>query len=99
MTLLFEALRGIFLFMTIFMIIFLSVGKNLFAPEMMWDIYSVMMPAYMVMIGLIIWYILNLIGRDGDETEEEDYRIGTTAYIQWLVIGIFLALMYIFIWV
>ncbi len=99
MSLLFEALRGIFLFMTVFMILFLTAGEQVLDAVAMSQIYGVMMPAYMILIGLLIGYMLNLLARTGDETPDEDYRIGTTAYIQWLVIGIVLALLYIFLWV
>jgi len=56
-----------------------------------------MMPAYLVLTWIIIGYIINLLATEGYETEEQLANNSSSAYMQGLIIGIFLALLYIFV--
>ena len=55
------------------------------------------MPAYLLLTGIIIWYIINLLATEWTETEEQLSNNSSSAYMQGLIIGIFLALLYIFV--
>jgi hypothetical protein len=56
-----------------------------------------MMPAYLIFTWIIIGYILNLLSKEWNESEEQQEKNSSLAYIQGIVIGIFLALLYIFV--
>jgi len=78
------------------LIMFLVTGYKAIDTSSLESVHNVIMPAYLILVWLLIWYILNLVGRDGNETIAQSDKISTTAFIQGLIIGIFLALMYVF---
>lgn len=96
MTTLFEAIRWLFFVVTVLLIIFLVTGYKAINASALESVHTIIMPAYLILVWLLIWYILNLVGRDGNETQAQSDKISTTAFIQGLIIGIFLALMYVF---
>lgn len=96
MSTLFEAIRWLFFVVTVLLIVFLVTGYKAIDASSLESVHNIIMPAYLILVWLLIWYILNLVGRDGDETQAQSDKISTTAFIQGLIIGIFLSLMYVF---
>ena len=100
MPLLFEIIRRIFFCATILMIIFIIVfviaEPDRLTNYQMETAQQILMPAYLVIIWIVLWYILNLIGERPSDAPDIRYNNATTAFVQWIAIGIFLALLYMF---
>ncbi len=101
MWLLFETLRWLFIVLTFFLIILLVSGERILDTDIVKALHEITMPAYLILAGLLVWYILSLLTVNKAPITEQQKKLqqrsDTTAYIQWLIIGIFLALLYIFI--
>lgn len=60
------------------------------------------MPAYLIFTGIVIGYVLHLIGNSNNYTGHREYTLLgqkniSTSFIQGIIIGIALALLYIFV--
>jgi len=98
MTLLFDLFRWLYLFLTLVLIILITRWASVLPSESITTLQQYIMPVYLVVSGILIWYVLSLmhhIPEDADDYYRQN--ISTTSYIQWIVIGIFLALMYVYI--
>ena len=97
MTMLFETLRWLFLTLTILLIMFLVIWWDVFDGPTFTSINATLMPAYLLLTGVVIWYSIDLINAEQTDTPEQREKKSSTAYMQWILIWIFLAMLHIFI--
>lgn len=90
----FEIITGFFLFFTVLVWLFFLRWNILFA----WNIYNTIktfiIPGYLVMAWLMVWYLVANIWLRGGANETKVY---TKSFIVGIVIGVVLALSYMFI--
>lgn len=79
-------------------IIVMMSGQEFFSEDQMIVLQRVFMPAYLLIAWIVIWYIIDLLGMKITDDSQTRSSNSSTAFIQGLVIGIFLALIYIFGW-
>ncbi|PID34987.1 MAG: hypothetical protein CR971_00515 [candidate division SR1 bacterium] len=94
MKILFELIKGLFLFMTIAIGIFFVRGKLLFSPEAFILIKQFLVPGYLIFCGLMIGYLITLAYDKSDDTQYL-HKIYARYFIVGLSIGILLAIAYI----
>ncbi|MCF7834977.1 hypothetical protein K9M48_02885 [Candidatus Gracilibacteria bacterium] len=95
----FEAIKGIFLLLTILIGVLFLRGNILLGEETFVLAKQIAMPGYMVFCGLIIGYLIAHI-RIGNELEEnsgEKNKIYIKSFIIGIIIGFILAISYVFI--
>ncbi len=94
MKILFELIKGMFLFMTIAIGIFFVRGRTLFSQEAYILIKQFLVPGYLIFCGLMIGYLITLIY---DKTADPYYlhKIYAKYFMVGLIIGILLAITYI----
>lgn len=94
MKVLFELVKGLFLFMTIAIGIFFVRGEILFSPDAYVLIKQFLVPWYLIFCGLMIGYLITMIY---DKSDDSAYlhRIYARYFMVGLLLGIVLAIAYI----
>lgn len=98
MIILFEILRTLFVFATIGLWIFLAKGRELLSGWTYDMIIQFVLPGYLVLCGLIVWYaIAGVWVAKYDDNSTYVSQVYRRALIMWLIVWSILALIYIFI--
>lgn len=98
MAILFQVLRGGFYFFSLLMGIFLLRGDVIFGAEFAKILTMLLMPAYLLMCGVMIGHLISLVwaGKDShDQASEIKEQILKTSFIIGIIVGMLLALGYI----
>ena len=97
MNTLFEVIKWVFFFLTIAIGLFLLRGEVIFGPEYQILIKQMLMPGYLVFCGTMFGYIAARIQLGYEEDHPNKNKIYTRSFIFGVVLGVVLAIMYIFI--
>jgi hypothetical protein len=99
MRIFFKILRGFFLFFTIIIGIIYTRGSVLFSPQNFTLIKTILVPGYLIFCGLIIGYLIATLwaGRSEYEDFDNKEKIAIKSFIIGIVVGIVLAIIYLFI--
>lgn len=100
MAILFHILRAAFFFLTLLMGVFLLRGDLLFGEQLFMLLKLILMPGYLLFCGVMIGYLIALIwaGKDTSASSESiKETILKKSFIIGIVIGLVLAMSYIFI--
>jgi len=95
----FEVIKWIFLFLTVMVGILFLRGNIILWENSFWIAKQVVMPWYLIFCWLIIWYLIAhiRIWNDLDEANTLKNKIYVKSFIIWIILGIVLAITYIFI--
>ncbi|MDD2537455.1 MAG: hypothetical protein PHU61_03115 [Candidatus Absconditabacteria bacterium] len=99
MRIFFKILKGFFFFLTLLVGIVYIRGDILFSPENFVLIKTILVPGYLVLCGLITGYLLATLwsGRKEYQDFDDKEKIAIKSFIIGIVIGISLAILYLFI--
>ncbi|MDR0651560.1 MAG: hypothetical protein LBG59_09545 [Candidatus Peribacteria bacterium] len=99
MRIFFKILRGFFLFLTIIVGIVYLRGDVLFSPQNFALIKTLLIPGYLIFCGLIIGYLIATLraGRNAYQDFDDKEKIAIKSFIIGIVVGISLAIVYLFI--
>lgn len=98
MAILFQVLRGGFYFFSMLMGVFLLRGEVIFGPDMAKMMTVILMPAYLLICGVMVGYLISLVWAGKDPQEESLHikeQILKTSFIIGIIVGMLLALGYI----
>lgn len=93
----FEIIKGVFFFLTIMVGLFFLRGSVLMGPEAYAITKQLLIPGYLVFCGLMIGYIFARLRLGYDEDHPHMLKIYTRSAIGGVVVGVFLAIIYILI--
>lgn len=95
----FEVIKWIFLFFTVMVWILFLRWNIILWESSFWIAKQVIMPWYLIFCWLIIWYLIAhiWIWNDLDEVNLLKNKIYVKSFIIWIILGIVLAITYIFI--
>jgi len=94
MSIFFEIIKWIFLFLTIVVWLFFLRWDIVFSPEYYIIIKQILMPWYLVFCGMMFGYIMSRIWMWYDEEHPKKNKIYIQSFIWWIIIGVALALIY-----
>jgi len=99
MRIFFKLLRGLFLFLTIAVGIMYLRGEILFSAQNFVLIKNILIPGYLVFCGLIVGYLIATLwaGREQYQDFDDKEKIAIKSFIIGIVLGVVLAILYIFI--
>ncbi len=100
MAVLFQIINSIFLFFTFLMGMFLLRGNILFGAPAAQIIKMILMPAYLILAGVVVGYLISVIWKTKEEKSdslEQKEKICKNSFLIGIGIGIILALSYLFI--
>ncbi|EKD25112.1 MAG: hypothetical protein ACD_80C00118G0021 [uncultured bacterium (gcode 4)] len=97
MNTLFEIIKWIFFFLTVVVGIVLLRGSVIFGPEYQLLIKQILMPGYLVFCGTMFWYIVARIQLGYEEDHPHQNKIYARSFIFGVVLGVILAVGYMFI--
>ena len=90
----FEIITWFFFFLSICIWIFLLRWEILFSMQAYKIIKNILLPGYLIITWLMIWYLTAKIWSKQDDDTQKVY---TKSFIIWIVSGVILALSYMFI--
>jgi hypothetical protein len=92
-------LRGFFLFLTIVVGVVYLRGEVLFSPDTFTLIKTILIPGYLIFCGLIVGYLIATLraGRSEYQDFDNEEHIAIKSFIIGIVIGVVLAVLYLFI--
>lgn len=95
----FKLLRGFFFFLTIIVGIIYLRGEILFSAQNFILIKNILIPGYLVFCGLIVGYLIATLwaGREQYQDFDDKEKIAIKSFIIGIILGIILAILYIFI--
>ncbi|MFA7717407.1 MAG: hypothetical protein WC875_01725 [Candidatus Absconditabacterales bacterium] len=97
MAIFFEVIKGIFFFLTIMVGLFFLRGSILISPEYYTIVKQLLIPGYLVFCGMMFGYIMSRLRLGYDEDHPQKMKIYVRSFITGVIIGIVLAVIYIFI--
>ena len=95
--LIFEIIKGVYLFLSIFIWIFFLRGLYFLPQEKYILAWKILMPLYLLLTGIIIWYIIWNILETYYKTKNEEIevkQIYIKVFVIWTIIWIGLSLIY-----
>lgn len=92
-----EIIKGIFFFVTALLALLLLRGHTLFLPEVIDVLYTVVMPGYLLLCGLIIGYIIWLMRMAHETTVHTSERIYKQSFLLGIWLWLFFSFLYIFL--
>lgn len=96
MSLLFEAIKIIFFIITIFLAYVVTQGDMFRGSERTEVISSILLPGYMILVGILLGYVLALFMIASSHDPLRKAHIMNNMFIVGMVMGIIFALLYIF---
>ncbi|GHW02431.1 hypothetical protein AGMMS50249_2170 [candidate division SR1 bacterium] len=99
MRIFFKILRGFFLFLSVIVGVIYIKGSILFDAETYAIIKLILLPGYLICCGLIIGYLIATLraGNPSYKDFDDKEKIAIRSFIIGIIIGIILAISYIFI--
>jgi len=97
MNTLFEIIKWIFFFLTVVVGLFLLRGEVMFGPEYQDIIKNMLMPGYLLFCGTMFWYIVARIQLGYEDDHPHKNRIYVRSFIFGVLLGVLLAVIYMFI--
>ncbi len=99
MRIFFKVLRGFFLFLTLVVGVIFLRGELLFSPDVYALLQEILFPGYLIFCGLITGYLIATLraGREGFQDFDNKEKIAIKSFIIGIVLGIFLAILYLFL--
>jgi len=97
MAIFFEVLKGIFFFLTLLVALFFLRWDVILSKEYYFVVKQIIMPWYLLFCGLMLGYVISHIWTGNKDEVEQKNKIYVKSFIIGIVIGLVLALTYVFV--
>ncbi len=100
MAVLFEVLKWVFFFLSILVGAFFLRGDYILSDSNFQLYGDILMPGYIVIVWIMIGYIIAtiwIVKDDLQENEEQKNKVYTKSFAIWTVLGVLLAVLYVFL--